>query len=356
MPSILEGYCNKSPQPREVAENEAKEFLQVIEDSASYQFGYNHSIAYCLLGYLCAYYRYYYPIEFLTSFLNNAANEDDIRNGTKYANKIGIAVTNPKWGLSKSEYFFDKDRNIIAKGLTSVKYMSDGIAEELYELAHNNQYNRFCDLLFDIDQKTHMNTRQLDILIKLDFFSDFGNQRELLRITDMFYDTFKKGEAKQISKEKVKNTHIEEIVKRHSVDFTKSGKESKNYTQLDTREILREIEDAIKAAHLEDLSDLLKVRNFYDVMGYVGYVSGREEDRRKLYITDIYPVRRKKDGKQFGYSITTKSIGSGIESRFTIYNRDYEHAKVGKGDIIYCTSYERDKNGYFRMKSYRQLF
>ena len=39
MPSILEGYCNKSDKPREQAELEAKEFLQVIEDSASYQFG-----------------------------------------------------------------------------------------------------------------------------------------------------------------------------------------------------------------------------------------------------------------------------------------------------------------------------
>lgn len=39
LPSILEGYCSKSPQPREVAETEAKEFLQIIEDSASYQFG-----------------------------------------------------------------------------------------------------------------------------------------------------------------------------------------------------------------------------------------------------------------------------------------------------------------------------
>ena len=39
LPSILDGYCNKSLQPREVAEKEAKEFLQVIEDSASYQFG-----------------------------------------------------------------------------------------------------------------------------------------------------------------------------------------------------------------------------------------------------------------------------------------------------------------------------
>lgn len=39
MPSILEGYCSKSDKPREEAEKEAKEFLQVIEDSASYQFG-----------------------------------------------------------------------------------------------------------------------------------------------------------------------------------------------------------------------------------------------------------------------------------------------------------------------------
>lgn len=39
MPSILNGYCKKSSQPKEIAEKEAKEFLQVIEDSASYQFG-----------------------------------------------------------------------------------------------------------------------------------------------------------------------------------------------------------------------------------------------------------------------------------------------------------------------------
>ena len=39
LPSILEGYCNSSDKPREVAENEAKEFLQVIEDASSYMFG-----------------------------------------------------------------------------------------------------------------------------------------------------------------------------------------------------------------------------------------------------------------------------------------------------------------------------
>lgn len=39
LPAILDGYCAKSPKPRAEAEEEAKEFLQIIEDSASYQFG-----------------------------------------------------------------------------------------------------------------------------------------------------------------------------------------------------------------------------------------------------------------------------------------------------------------------------
>ena len=355
MPSILEGYCEKSPQPREVAEAEAKEFLQIIEDSASYQFGYNHSIAYCLLGYLCAYYRYYYPIEFVTAFLNNAANEDDIRNGTAYANKVGIQITMPKWGLSKGEYFFDKDKNIIAKGLTSIKYMSSGTAEELFNIAHNKTHIRFIDVLSDIDENSSLNTRQLEILIKIDFFSEYGNQRELLRIADLFYEVFKRGHVKQLSKSKVDGTSLEPIIKKYAVGVTKSGGIAKNYTLLDVKSIMDETEDAIKAIHMEDLNDLFKVQNFADIMGYVGYISGKEEDRRKLYILDVYELVRRKDNKQFGYSIITKSIGSGIESRFTVVNSVYDKQPIKKGDIIYCKSYE--KNGkYFRLTQYEKLF
>ena len=39
LPDILEGYCEKSPKAREEAEKEAREFLQIIEDSSNYQFG-----------------------------------------------------------------------------------------------------------------------------------------------------------------------------------------------------------------------------------------------------------------------------------------------------------------------------
>ena len=202
-------------------------------------------------------------------------------------------------------------------------------------------------------EKTSINSRQLDILIKLDFFSEFGNQRELLRITSLFYDVFNRGQAKKISKEKVDGTPLESIVNKYSVGTTKAGGIAKSYTLLDVDSILREAEDAIKAVHMEDLSDILKVRNFADVMGYVGYVSGKEEDRRKLYVLETYPLVRKKDGKQFGYSVVTKSIGSGKESRFTVVNSLYNKEPINKGDIIYCKNFERNGQ-YFRLTQYNK--
>ena len=355
LPSILEGYCQKSDQPRAIAEQEAKEFLQVIEDSADYQFGYNHSVAYCLLGYLCAYYRHYHPLEFLTSFLNNAANDDDIRNGTEYANKIGIRITMPKWGLSKSDYAYDTSKRIITKGLSSIKYMSSGIAEDLYELAHSRYYEYFTDVLKDIDSKTSLDSRQLDILIKIDFFSVFGNQNELLRITDIYANTLKRGQAKLLNRSLVDGTPLEPIVSKYAVGITKSGGIAKSYTILDVISIMHETEETIKKSNLPDLSDVLKVQNFNDIMGYAGYISGKPEDRPKLYIVDIYPLKRKDNGEQFGYSVITKSIGSGIESRFTVVNSVFNKEPIKKGDMILCKSYTRNGE-YFRMTSYERIY
>ena len=100
--------------------------------------------------------------------------------------------------------------------------------------------------------------------------------------------------------------------------------------------------------------DLIKVRNFYDVMGYIGYVSGNEADRRKLYITDMKPLVRRRDGEQFAYSVFTKSIGSGKESRFTLFNREFKKEPVKVGDIIYCKGYQRDGE-YFKLTAYDKV-
>ena len=306
-----------------------------------------------MLGYLCAYYRYYNPIEFITSFLNNAANEDDIQNGTMLARQRGIKIIQPKFGVSKGEYFFDKEKNVIAKGVSSVKYMSMVGADELYALSKSNHYDYFIDLLRDINTKTSIDSRQLDILIKIDYFSMFGNQRELFKIIEMF-ELFKKGEAKKIRKENVDGTWLERIVKKCANGKTKSGEDVKSYTIIDMDELLQDIEHFIKGSHVNDLSVFMKAKNFRDIMGYAGYVSGEECDRNKLFITNVYPVRRKKDNEVFGYSVLTQSIGSGKESRMTVFKKRFDQDPIREGDIIICKRWERDKI-YFRMLDYEHL-
>lgn len=349
-------YCSEHYQmTSEQCEEVIKPFLQIILDASAYGFSWNHSDAYSSIGYICGYLRYYYPLEFLTAALNIFGdNMDKTADITSYATKVGIKVTLPKWGLSKGEYFFDREKRIIAKGLTSIKYMSAGLADELYVLAQSKNYTSFMELLADLDTKTGINSRQLDILIKLDFFSDFGNQRELLRMADLFANTFKKGDAKQIRKSEVDGTPLEDIIKKYAIGVTRTGGVAKSYKLLDVSSILAEVEQVIKSIHMEDLSDILKVRNFYDVMGYIGYVSGKDEDRRKLYVTEVKPLHRKSDNKRFGYSIFTKSIGSGKESRFTVFSKIYDKDPIKEGDIIYCRGFERDGQ-YYKLTAYSKV-
>ena len=242
---------------------------------------------------------------------------------------------------------------MIAKGLSSVKYMSAVAADEIYDLSKTYGYNYFCDLLRDMQKKTSLDSRQLDILIKIDFFAEFGNQRELFAVNRIF-EMFKGGDAKQIRKDRIDGTELEEIVRRHSNGKTKSGADAKSYTLLNPTEIIRECEKKIKHSGMEDLSLLMKARNFNEIMGHAGFVTDRQEDRNKLYVSAVYPVKRKKDNAVFGYSIVYQSIGSGIEGRMTVFKKRYEQEPINKDDIIVCKRWDRD-GGFFRMYDYEHV-
>ena len=107
--------------------------------------------------------------------------------------------------------------------------------------------------------------------------------------------------------------------------------------------------------NLPDFSLIAKVKYFADVMGYSGYTTGREEDLRKMYVIEVMPLKRKADGKQFGYSVITQSIGSGKEARFTVFNRDFDHLPITKGDIIRLIDWTRDKGMYFTLRNWAIL-
>lgn len=263
LPQILDGYCNKSDKPREIAEQEAKTFLQIIEDSSNYQFGYNHSTGYSMVGYLCAYMRYYHPLEFITAYLNCSKTMEDINSGTELANLFNIEIKSIKFGKSIDKYACDKENNVIYKGIKSIKYCNDKIANELYDLSKTKEYFEFIDLLQDINNKTSVNDRQLKILTGLDFFSDFGKNKFLLNCIDIYNNFIDK---KQINKKDLEKYNLSE----YEIQKFSNKETASLYKELD---IIGLIKYKISKLENKGMSVQDKVKFDYEYLENTDYIN-----------------------------------------------------------------------------------
>lgn len=259
LPSILEGYCSKSDKPRDIAEQEAKEFLRIIEDSSNYQFGYNHSTGYSMIGYMCAYLRYHYPKEFITAYLNNANNEDDIKLGTELAKQLGITIHSIKFRHSTAQYSCDE--NGIYKGIASVKFLNEDAANDLFSI-RNESFDTFIDLLVRITE-LKVDSRKLDILIKLDFFEEFGDIAYLLMCNNLFSTYYSK---KQIKKDKA----LEDRLDFDLLRLCSQKETPKMFSGLDSVMLIKEL---IKNIIPEKKTPLkLKIAYQIEHLGYVDIV------------------------------------------------------------------------------------
>lgn len=190
IPKIKSGFSKTMKEKYGVSEDEAEKlivnFIKVIEDASSYLFSKNHSDPYSWIGYICGYLRYHYPLEFITTALNIfETKEDKTLAIIAYAKSVGIKISPIKFRHSIAQYNFDKSGNQIFKGISSIKYMNAAVANEMYEL-RNNQYKNFMHLLYDLREKTSLNSRQIKILIELDFFEEFGDANFLMAQYEVF--------------------------------------------------------------------------------------------------------------------------------------------------------------------------
>lgn len=340
LPSILEGYCNKSNKPRREAEAEAKEFLQIIEDSANYQFGYNHSTGYSMIGYMCGYLRYYYPTEFITSYLNNANNDDDINDGTALAKTMGIKIIPIKFRHSLAKYSCDASTKSIYKGIESIKFCNEQIANELYEL-RDKEYNSFIDVLVDI-QNTTVNSRQLDILIKLNFFEEFGNPNYLLKIVEWFNNIYDK---KQFRKDKLNQLGI---------DFDLAAKYAEKVTEktvsgINTYGLLNEIVNCLSYI-TTSTKDYLIYES--ECLGYVTY-NDESIDNHLFFIINI------DIGKSLS-RVYVHEIKSGKDRELKIWTNAMIKNPISKNSILFINKVDkknkRRASGEINEKTGKQIW
>lgn len=294
-----------------------EETWQMVQSCMSYGFCSAHAVATgidCLYG---AYLKANYPLEYYTCTLSLYA--DDIERTSKLIAEMpyfNIKLLPIQFGKSGADYTMDKDANCIYKGIESIKFCNRQIADELLELS-KNKYDSFTELLKDIKDKTSINSRQLTILISLNFFSDFGKNRYLLDVVDI-YDKF--ANSKIIAKKKMEELGVSDYLMQKY-----AGKETKSqWRQLDNKGLINELCNRLENKSLDIVS---QVRAEMDYLGYVNYVNSNMADDYYIvtgFVTYKNPctpnlvLRRICDGEEIGCRIKQSKVFK--ETPFGMYS------------------------------------
>lgn len=311
------------------------ETWDMVQSCMAYGFCSAHAVATAVDSLYGAYLKVNYPLEYYTVALSNYSG--DINRTSKLIGELpyfNIELKPIRYGKSGGLYTMDKENNTIYRGISSIKYCNAQIADEILELSKNS-YISFIDLLKDIKEKTSVNSRQLEILIKLNFFSDFGNNKRLLKINEV-YDKF--ANAKIIAKKKVDEMGLSEyILQKYCKKQTQS-----QWRDIDNDGLIKELCNNIGN---ESLGIIEQISSEVEFLGYAEYTNKDISD--SYYIVIAFDDSRSAtrpyctlyricDGKKIdtrvNRSAVFKSNPFGLFSIISMPTITYEYKKVKDGD------------------------
>ena len=148
----------------------------------------SNSHAYCMAldSLYCAYLKAHYPYEFyevLLQFYSDKGNKDKVRLIKQEMKAFGISEGPYRFGVDNRKFKADKDHHQIIPSLLSIKSLSQKCADVMYKLGQQ-QWPTFLHL-YRKSQEEGVNTKQLDILIKIGYFCQFGTQKQLDQMVEM---------------------------------------------------------------------------------------------------------------------------------------------------------------------------
>lgn len=298
------------------------ETWHLVQSCMSYGFCSAHAAATSLDMCYGAYLKVNYPYEYYSVCFNNYVGDKERTN--KLTNELeyfGIKLSDIKFRHSNSKYSYDKESHTIFKGMSSIKFVGDNVGEELYAL-RDNQYDSFIDLLQDISN-TSVNSKQLDILIKLDFFSEFGDINYLLKQVEC-YDKFYGRKQFTISKLQKEGEDIELI---------------KKYCQKQTEKTLKEfdyigfLKDMTSSMAYSPVSITKRMDYQKEYIGYISYINPNV-GKRYYYVKDLSVTKSI-------VNIQLYEIYSGKTQKVKMWTTQYKKNPFDEGDILYLKSVEK---------------
>lgn len=344
----------KEGKSEEEANKLTDSLWQIMEDSAHYSFNSSHAYCVALDSLYGAWLKAHHPLEFYETVLRiyETKGDKDKMGALKAEAESYFNISFPpfRYGIDNRGIKADPDKNAIYNSIAAIKGFGVSIGKILYQCASElGPLASFMEVLSWLDKRS-IKSAKIIPLIKIDYFQQFGNNAELLRLVDLF-DFFKQGSAKTIKKDKLDPT-MESFIKAHGTDKGAKGAELKSYTITDMGGLLKDLEAYIMGLHLPELPYRVRAANQKEILGYVDLTTHLEADRRKLYILEQYELKSKYTGKPWTYVVFAKSIGSGKTSRLYIKPFVFEKEPFREGSIVFARNLQKDGKGYWWLHDY----
>ena len=290
-----------------------------IENSSRYSFNASHSVSVALDALYGAYLKANYPMEYYSVVFE--IYSDDINKTRDLTDELpyfNIKLKLPKFRISNNHYTCDKRNNVIYKNIQSIKFLNETIAEQLYGM-RDMQFNSFLDFL----KVNPCNSKQTEILIKLDFFSEFGKTGKLMDIYNFYLTRYDKNKfKKQIKKDK--NPYSIDIISKYSKET------EKQYVIIDEEGFCNDI---ISSFEDKEISIKERLDAQIEYLGYIEYKNDKAKDYG--YIIDV--------NTKYTPRLTIYKIDTGETISVKYSKRDYEQSELDKGKIIKFVTTEKPR-------------
>lgn len=348
---------NEEHKAPEEANALSQDLWQIIEDSSRYSFNASHSYCVALDSLYGAWLKAHHPLEFYEVLLTLAEQkgDKDKMSALKDEAESYYKIKFPPFRFGQDNRFIkaDLENNSIVNSLAAIKGYSASVGSTLYECSKHN-FTSFIDVLAWLD-KHSIKAAKISPLILIDYFQQYGNINELLNLLDA-WEIFKQGSARAIKKDKILSKPIASILQNNCKSTNKDGSESSSYrieSDVQAMQCLYDIEQYIKQHHIKAPSLSEQIKYSTEILGYADVVTGKEEDRRRLLISDVTPLSDK-NNNTWAYRIGTKSLGSGKTARLTVKTNVFNASPINAGDIIYAAELYKNQTGYWYLIAYKK--
>lgn len=302
---------------------------QVIEDAARYSFNAPHSLSMGGDSAYLAWFKAHYTAKFYEVAIDHYQRKDKKDKIDSLVKEIiqfyNYKLGEYKFGNDNRKVNIDEKNKIIYPNLSSVKDMPKIVPDVLYK-HRNDKFNNKFELYNFLINESGINKTGLEILIGLDYFSEFVDINQMYSDIEIFKKYYG---SKTLNKEKLNELELKCI---KSIQNKETAKQFKDFDSLEFIKLI------IQSTPIKKTTIFDKIKYQVQYLGYTNLIDNKIP-------SDICVVLGTETNNWGNTFVNLYRIYDGFTKQFRANKKNYgiKCPTLETGDIIRCSFKQKQK-------------